>query len=159
MFIICTSIWPLRENFLVAIWQSVSANRVLFWFGLVQSDRRKNVSRNGYPPHCSLVTGHRVVQFGLVINKSDSRFAYDYRLNCTPLSPITIIYYYYYYYYWLSLRIFTSSFYIFLLVFILVNYYYYYYYYHHHYYYFHYYTRIYNKILDRDWFSAPLLVT
>ena len=30
--------------------QSPSANLVLFWFGLVQSHRRKNVSRNGYPP-------------------------------------------------------------------------------------------------------------
>jgi len=33
--------------------QSPSANLVLFWFGLVQSHRRKNVSRNGYPPNCS----------------------------------------------------------------------------------------------------------
>ena len=54
VYILCTSIWPLHKIFLVAIWlpQSPSANLVLFWFGLVQSHRRKNVSRNGYPPNC-----------------------------------------------------------------------------------------------------------
>ena len=31
--------------------QSPSTNLVLFWFGLVQSHRRKNVSRNGNPPN------------------------------------------------------------------------------------------------------------
>ena len=44
----------------------------------------------------------RSVLIILVINKSDSRYAvvpfcyhsYDYRLNRTPLSPITITYYY-----------------------------------------------------------------
>ena len=37
--------------------------------------------------------------------------------------------------------------------------YYYYYYYCYYYYYYCYYYCIYNKILDRDWFSARLFVT
>ena len=43
-----------QKNFLLKFgWsQSPSANLVLFWFGLVQSHRKKNVSRNGYPPDC-----------------------------------------------------------------------------------------------------------
>ena len=41
-------------------------------------------------------------------------------------------------------------------IFLLKKYYYYYYYY---YCYYYYYNRIYNKILDRDWFPARLFVT
>ena len=43
--------------------QSPLANLVLFWFGLVQSHRRKNVSRNGYPPDCYANMGKNYILF------------------------------------------------------------------------------------------------
>ena len=53
MFIFCVFLYGCyTKTFLSPFgWsQSPSANLVLFWFGLVQSHRKKNLSRNGYPP-------------------------------------------------------------------------------------------------------------
>ena len=91
MFIFCVFLYGCyTKTFLSPFgWsQSPSANLVLFWFGLVQSHRKKNVSRNGYPPDCVLtVYSKSYLDKLLKLQKRVLRFIYfsDHNQHAIPL--------------------------------------------------------------------------